>query len=147
MSFPLSPDSVAMLKNDKHSSAQSISTTCSSDASTDSSFDILSKWYINGELEIRKSLHDSEKLKLVKEINRLHQEKRDINREKCRNEKKLNMYIDSLKSKVDILERDKIKLKETIVHLEKKLLGENDWYAEKQALDNALDDFIRGLKT
>ena len=122
------------------------SNNCNDSHNFESSFDILSKWYIDGELEIQKNLADHEKSELVKEIKRLGQKYDELNKVKTQNEKKLRMYIESLESKVNNLENDKIKLNKTILNLEKSLLGDSDWYAEKDALNKALIDFTNGLK-
>ena len=116
------------------------------DINTNTTFDILSKWYIDGELEIKQNLHEHEKSELIEEIRQLEQKNHDIIKSKKLTEKKLIEYIHSLETKVGTLENDKRKLQTTIQHLEKSLLGENDWYEEKNALDNALITFTNGLK-
>jgi len=116
------------------------------DINTNTTFDILSKWYIDGELEIKQNLHEHEKSELIEEIRQLEQKNHDIIKSKKLTEKKLIEYIHSLETKVGNLENDKRKLQTTIQHLEKSLLGENDWYEEENALDNALITFTNGLK-
>ena len=116
------------------------------DINTNTTFDILSKWYIDGELEIKQNLHEHEKSELIEEIRQLEQKNHDIIKSKKLTEKKLIEYIHSLETKVGTLENDKRKLQTTIQHLEKSLLGENDWYEEENALDNALITFTNGLK-
>ena len=116
------------------------------DINTNTTFDILSKWYIDGELEIKQNLHEHEKSELIEEIRQLEQKNHDIKKSKKLTEKKLIEYIHSLETKVGTLENDKRKLQTTIQNLEKSLLGENDWYEEENALDNALITFTNGLK-
>ena len=116
------------------------------DINTNTTFDILSKWYIDGELEIKQNLHEHEKSELIEEIRQLEQKNHDIIKSKKLTEKKLIEYIHSLETKVGNLENDKRKLQTTIQNLEKSLLGENDWYEEEHALDNALITFTNGLK-
>eukprot|EP00942_MAST-04A_sp_MAST-4A-sp1_P004606 g4606.t1 len=116
------------------------------DINTNTTFDILSKWYIDGELEIKQNLHEHEKSELIEEIRQLEQKNHDIIKSKKLTEKKLIEYIHSLETKVGTLENDKRKLQTTIQNLEKSLLGENDWYEEEHALDNALITFTNGLK-
>ena len=116
------------------------------DINTNTTFDILSKWYIDGELEIKQNLHEHEKSELIEEIRQLEQKNHDIKKSKKLTEKKLIEYIHSLETKVGTLENDKRKLQTTIQNLEKSLLGENDWYEEEHALDNALITFTNGLK-
>ena len=116
------------------------------DINTNTTFDILSKWYIDGELEIKQNLHEHEKSELIEEIRQLEQKNHDILKSKKLTEKKLIEYIHSLETKVGTLENDKRKLQTTIQNLEKSLLGENDWYEEEHALDNALITFTNGLK-
>ena len=76
----------------------------------------------------------------------MEQKNHDIKKSKKLTEKKLIEYIHSLETKVGTLENDKRKLQTTIQNLEKSLLGENDWYEEEHALDNALITFTNGLK-
>ena len=113
------------------------------DINTNTTFDILSKWYIDGELEIKQNLHEHEKSELIEEIRQLEQKNHDIIKSKKLTEKKLIEYIHSLETKVGTLENDKRKLQTTIQNLEKSLLGENDWYEEEHALDNALITFTK----
>ena len=56
-----------------------------------SSFDILSKWYIDGELEHRHNLHTHEKNELIKEIERLGQRNYALRLEKRRERKKVRL--------------------------------------------------------
>ena len=116
------------------------------DINTNTTFDILSKWYIDGELEIKQNLHEHEKSELIEEIRQLEQNNHDIIKSKKLTEKKLIEYIHSLETKVGNLENDKRKLQTTIQNLEKSLLVENDWYEEEHAPDNALITFTNGLK-
>ena len=111
-----------------------------------SSFDILSKWYIDGELEHRHNLHTHEKNELIKEIERLGQRNYALRLEKEENERKLGLYIETLESKVEKLESDKHRLENTVLELEKGLLGEKCWHEETDALDTALHDFKASLE-
>ena len=90
------------------------------DINTNTTFDILSKWYIDGELEIKQNLHEHEKSELIEEIRQLEQKNHDIIKSKKLTEKKLIEYIHSLETKVGTLENDKRKLQTTIQNL-----GEN----------------------
>ena len=56
-----------------------------------SSFDILSKWYIDGELEHRHNLHAHEKSELIKEIESLGQKNYSLRLEKKENETRLHV--------------------------------------------------------
>ena len=111
-----------------------------------SSFDILSKWYIDGELEHRHNLHAHEKSELIKEIESLGQKNYALRLEKKENERRLGLYIETLESKIEKLENDKRRLENTVLELEKGLLGEKCWHEETNALATALDDFKASLE-
>ena len=112
------------------------------DRTKSSSFDILSKWYIDGTLEHKQKTQERVKEDLLNEIKKLETEKGKLKLESVQYKRK----IVSLEEKIDALLNEREEFKTTIRNLEKSLLGEHNFDIELNAQKAALDDFRDTIK-
>ena len=123
-------------------SPSSISDIVKVDSTNSSSFDILSKWYIDGTLEHKQKTQERVKEDLLNEIKKLEDEKLQLKLESGQYQKK----IVSLEEKVNGLLIEREEFKTTIRNLEKSLLGEHNFGIELNAQKVALDNFKDTVK-
>ena len=136
MAFPKSPTSVT-----------NVDGACGNGStSNSSSFDILSKWYINGTLEHKQKTQERVKEDLVNEIKALEKQN-DVLKTTLKNDaEQYQNRINGLENKVSSLINEREELKRTIINLEKSLLGEHNFGIELNAQQKAFLDFRDGLK-
>ena len=123
-------------------SPSSISDIVKVDSTNSSSFDILSKWYIDGTLEHKQKTQERVKEDLLNEIKKLEDEKLQLKLESGQYQTK----IVSLEEKVNGLLIEREEFKTTIRNLEKSLLGEHNFGIELNAQKVALDNFKDTVK-
>ena len=137
MASPKSPTSVTDVNGDFGSNS----------ASNSSSFDILSKWYIDGTLEHKQRTQESVKEDLVNEIKKLEKQNSVLKTALKRDSEQYQNRINGLENEVESLVNEREELRRTITNLEKSLLGEHNFGVELDAQQEAFINFRKGLKT
>ena len=114
--------------------------------SNSSSFDILSKWYIDGTLEHKQKTQERVKEDLVNEIKTLEKQNDALSTTLKIEAEQYQNRINGLENEVSSLMNEREELKRTIINLEKSLLGEHNFGIELNAQQEAFLNFRDRLK-